>query len=228
MPGERGEIQGATGVPARAAGVVVAGGRGRRMGQDKAQVLLDGQPMARRVGAALQAVAEEVFLVTNRPGRHRNLGLPTRHDLVPNLGPLGGLYTALVFSPHPWCLLAACDYPLLSPGTVRTLLARANDTLADAVVPVVDGRAQPLLAAYRNTCLPTVRDRLVRGRLKMVELFSVLDVDWLTMEYISTTGGNRWSFLNVNTPEDHARAASYLRAWKSGQAGSSTCPPEIG
>ncbi len=192
-------------------GIIMAGGHGRRLGQDKALARLAGVPMAKRVAQALLAVSGEIVLITNDLARHEGLGIPMHRDLVPDLGPVGGVYTALCVTSTTWCLVVGCDYPLVTPASLTRVLDRAARTRADVVVPRLDGRPQPLLAAYRRTCLPALEAR-VRGRqLKMVELFSDLQVDWLPMRDFLHAGDVERSFHNVNTPEDLARAESFVR-----------------
>ncbi len=192
-------------------GVVTAGGRSRRFGRDKATAMLAGTTMAVRVAKALEPVTDQVILVTNYPDRHGGLGIPVHQDLVPNRGPVGALHTALHVVSTPWCLVVGCDYPLVTSRVLASIWAVARDSSADAVVPRIDGRPQPMVAAYRRSCAPILERRVVDGRLKMVELFSVLQVDWLTVSDFHPIGDIRRSFLNVNTPEDLERAASLLR-----------------
>ncbi len=201
--------------PGDVTGVVTTGGRSRRLGRDKATTPGGGTPMARRVADALRPLTDRVILVTNDPGRHTGLGLPTYRDLLPHRGPLGAVHTALRITTTPWCLVVACDYPLMTSSLLARILEQARHTVSDAVVPWIQGRPQPLVAAYRRSCAAAVERSLVAGRLKMVELFSVLKVDWLTVSDLHPAGDVRWSFLNVNTPEDLERAEAFLRSERS-------------
>lgn len=95
---------------------IVAGGKSRRMGQDKAHLLVDGVPMLVRTIFTAQAVAARVFVV----GRPPEMGLSNiefLNDAVPGLGPLGGIATALrhVKTASASVLALACDLPKLTP-----------------------------------------------------------------------------------------------------------------
>src|SRR6266536_4041886 len=81
-------------------GLVLSGGRSRRMGTDKARLLVQGQPLILRVAQRVAEVARPVLLATGRPGRLGPLGYAEVADEVPGSGPLGGLTAGLAASPH--------------------------------------------------------------------------------------------------------------------------------
>ena len=71
------------------AGIILAGGRSRRMGREKPLMKLGGEPIISRVADVLQEVFPEVVVVTNKPAAYDWLGLPMTRDIVPDMGPLG-------------------------------------------------------------------------------------------------------------------------------------------
>ena len=128
-------------------GFVLAGGRSRRMGFDKARAWWDGVPLAIAVARSLEAVCDRVVLV-----RRVDDGLPWRHPdgrdveiaREPASGehhPLWGVVTALEAARTPFVLVAPCDVPGISPASWTALLARAPSVACDAERP------HPLVAA---------------------------------------------------------------------------------
>ena len=77
---------------------------------------------------------------------------------------MAGLHAALKTSRSTWNLVAACDMPYIHERFLQGLLDLANmqDT-ADAIIPVVEGRMHPLLAAYRREAAESLERRLIRG-----------------------------------------------------------------
>lgn len=136
-------LPGGEAMRADALGAILAGGRSRRMGTDKALVPVGGIPMIERVAAALGDVANEVVIV----GRHDPLaGIPAVPDELPGpRGPLRGLVAALRHAADRPVLLVAVDHPLVRPATLRGLLGLFDQ---DAVVPVEGGVRQVTCAAY--------------------------------------------------------------------------------
>src|SRR5205814_447315 len=107
-----------------ALGVVLAGGRSRRMGADKALLRARaGGPALIEVvvGRLREAGLGSVLVVTNSPEEYAFLGLPAVADEVPGAGPLGGILTGLVYSPFERVFVVGCDMPLLRPALIKYL-----------------------------------------------------------------------------------------------------------
>jgi len=101
---------------------IMAGGKSRRMGQDKAWLDLgDGRPIVQRVIDVMREVADDVFLVANDE-RFATLGLRVVPDRFPEGGALGGIATGVGAATHDRVLVAACDMPFLRPDVFRLLV----------------------------------------------------------------------------------------------------------
>jgi molybdenum cofactor guanylyltransferase len=130
------------------AAFVLTGGRSRRMGSDKATLVLDGVPLAERVARACEeAGAVAVAFGGARPGLAA-LGRPIVEDEPAGVGPVGGVAAGLSWCPASWCLVVACDLVAPDPAVFRSLAA-ARRPGAEVVVPVVDGVRQVLVALWR-------------------------------------------------------------------------------
>ncbi len=133
------------------AGAVLCGGASRRMGSDKALLVVDGRPMAVRVADALAtAGARPVRAVGGDPDALAAVGLEVVPDLDPGEGPLGGIVTALAALPSDVVFVASCD--LVDPSSeavAATVAALANAPTASVAVPLVGGRRQWMHTAWR-------------------------------------------------------------------------------
>ena len=181
---------------------VMAGGKSRRMGRDKAWLDVgDGRPIVRRVIDVLAEVADEVFIVAN-DDRYRGLGLRVVADRFPDGGVLGGIATALGAAVHDRVLVAACDMPLLRPDVFRLLVARSEGS--DAVVPRVGGEYETLHALYSKACLAPIERALASGRLRVISFFDDVRVRAIDEAELRAVDPDLASFTNVNTPEELA------------------------
>jgi molybdopterin-guanine dinucleotide biosynthesis protein A len=134
------------------AGAVLCGGASRRMGRDKALIVVEGRALAVRVAEAIAAAgATSVVAVGGEADALRAAGLTAVPDAEPGAGPLTGIVTALGAVPDDIVFVAACD--LVAPSAeavaaaVRSLV---DDPLADVAAPVVGGRRQWMHAAWRR------------------------------------------------------------------------------
>jgi molybdopterin-guanine dinucleotide biosynthesis protein A len=130
------------------AGVVLTGGASRRMGRDKALLMVDGVPMAVRVATAM--VAAGVDPVVALGGDADGLlaaGLQVVPDRWPGEGPLGAIVTACEWSPHDVVVIAACDLPWLDASVLAGLLEALAGGQADVALARTD-RREPLCGAW--------------------------------------------------------------------------------
>jgi len=101
-------------------GIVLAGGRSRRFGQDKALAPLDGTPLIKRSVDLLKSVDLEPVIITNESADYSFLNCRIERDVFPDHGPLGGLYTAMKRLTGT-LLVLTCDMPFLEGSVLQTL-----------------------------------------------------------------------------------------------------------
>jgi molybdopterin-guanine dinucleotide biosynthesis protein A len=135
----------------RFSGAVLAGGRSRRFGRDKALEPVDGVAMAARVAATLRAAgATNVVAVGGDRTRLGEMGLQLRADSHPGEGPLGGLVDALAGSTAPVTVVVACDVPWIDAPTIAALVGTLGSEAVDVAFAHADGHREPLVAAWRT------------------------------------------------------------------------------
>ncbi len=190
---------------------IIAGGRARRLGgRSKSDLVIDGTRIIQRQLSVLGQVAEHILIVTNDLHRFRSSGLRVCADLIPDAGPLGGVYTALRRAPTSRTLVVASDLPFLHGPLLRHLHHRLGH--ADAVVPRDGARPQPLCAVYDRRCAERLRARLDRGALGVTDALDELDVVTLDTAEVGAFEDPRLVFCNVNAPDDLAQATSLASA----------------
>jgi molybdopterin-guanine dinucleotide biosynthesis protein A len=185
-------------------GAVLAGGQGRRMGSDKASLLLDGMSLAERALSVLAEVFPEVVLSASGRGGHPE-GWRVVSDRVQDRGPLAGLDAVLRYAGRRSVFLLACDLPLVGTEIVRAIVAEAasegprsdNPDRPRAWVARGGRGLQPLCGLYNGACLAVVERSLAAGFLSMRELLSRIEVTEVPLPQSGTE-----TLLNVNRPED--------------------------
>ena len=176
-------------------GAVLAGGRGSRMGQDKAGVQFRGRPLLDHVAAALVSAGLEVVVV----GREEPIGEYAAVRDLPGFGggPAVGLLSAFAHHPGRDVFLAAVDQPLLRAETVRGLV----DTPGDAVIPVANSHPQVTCALYRTACRKALEEMLGGGQAKLRRLLDRIHATMVGRETWSEWGEDGSSWLSLDTPE---------------------------
>jgi molybdopterin-guanine dinucleotide biosynthesis protein A len=199
-------------------GVLLAGGKSRRMGEDKRYLVVGEQTLLERGLGVLRSVFQEVLVVIAQDSPPLGVDARVVRDLVPDCGSLGGLYTGLTQATAPCIFVVACDMPFLSQAVIAQFTSRR--ATADIVMAKLAARLHPMHALYGKRCLPAVEQMIGARQLKIQEMVShaSLRVQYITEADLLTIDPSGRSFHNVNTPADLEVARSLLaRVPPSGQ-----------
>lgn len=191
-------------------GVVLAGGKSRRMGMDKAFIPLGGRTLIKRVTDVLAGIFSEVVIVVCADLNPQYADLPHRilKDQISGLGPMGGIETALKSLSGKGLFVVAADMPFLNPEVIQAILTYSEDY--DLVIPVLSGRLHPLHAFYAPQCLPVV-EKAIRHKQLAVHLLSEEVNSYLFPEAaFRNLDPELHSIVNINTPEGLVEAQERL------------------
>jgi molybdenum cofactor guanylyltransferase len=183
-------------------GILLAGGKSRRMGFDKRFLQLGGETLVRRALSVYERLFTEILIVVAEPAPElKDMGHQIVTDLIPNCATLGGLYTGLSLSHSRRIFAAACDMPFLSLEVIDHLLQFYDD---DIVMPKLVSGLQPMHAVYAKTCLPYFEHMMANNILsiQLVLEHDELQARLVEEEVLRILDPQLLSFLNLNTPED--------------------------
>jgi len=183
--------------------VIQAGGKSSRMGTDKVFLPFKGQTLLERVTGRLAPLTDDLLIISNQADKLKQLLYPAYPDLIASCGPLGGLYTGLVYARYPVVVAVACDMPFANPALLAKEAGMLDDLNVDVVIPAPGGKTEPLHAAYRKeTCLPVIEEGLNNGMRRLIEWHSQVRVYPMSKEEIQLYDPHSLAFLNINTSED--------------------------
>ncbi|MEE4022666.1 molybdenum cofactor guanylyltransferase [Gordonia sp. PKS22-38] len=186
------------------AGIVLAGGRSRRMGRDKAALEWEGEPLLARVVRIVGRRCDPVLVVApEESAAYRALygtGGPEARwvtDETPGAGPLGGLAVGLAHAADTgarWAFVCATDMPLITPELIDELLRGVTES-TQAVIASDAQRDHPMAGLYRTDAAGVIADLTAGGERRMLAA-----LDALTTHRVAV--GNPDWLTNVNAPED--------------------------
>jgi molybdopterin-guanine dinucleotide biosynthesis protein A len=177
--------------------LVLAGGTSRRMGRPKAWLEVGDTTLLRWMVERLGPAFSEVMVSFAEPEQVQEhvpyrLVFDRKHDA----GPLAGIEAGLAVAGNEVTFAVACDMPYVTREFAEMAVAAARG--CDAAMPRIDGRAEPVCAAYHRSSLAAVTTALDAGSLKAADLADRLDVTWLE-------GLDPGLFRSLNTTEDYQR-----------------------
>ena len=190
-------------------GIILAGGRARRMGGvDKGLVLLNQRPMIEHVLTALRPQVGAILINANRNAeKYAALGCPVVPDALDGyLGPLAGLASGMQAATTPYVVTVPCDSPLIGADIVPRLYETLAREHAEICVAHDGERTHPVFTLLKRELLPSLLAFLAAGERKIDLWFAKHK---LAVAYFSDTPQ---AFINVNSPEECRELEARLAA----------------
>lgn len=195
----------------RISGIILAGGRNRRMqGHNKALLHLGRDLFLDRLLTALAPDCSDRLVVARDLAPFKQHGVRTVRDQLKIRGPLTGIHAGLLHMQGDFGFVTSCDTPFLKSAVVH-LLATYLDPQVDVVVPLSGSFYQPLCAIYAARCVPLIEAMLARSEVKVDRLYTQINLKTVPYEEIQRVDPHLDSFFNVNTPDDLETARKMLR-----------------
>ena len=146
-------------------GLVLAGGKSQRMGEDKANIDYHGIPQAQHVANLIAPYCAKTF-ISSRPGQTIEIGTSYEklEDKLIGLGPFGAIATAFQHNPNKSWLVIACDLPLLTQKSVEQLIENRNPRkIATSFQSPVNEFPEPLITIWEPKSYPLLLQFLAQG-----------------------------------------------------------------
>ena len=188
--------------------IILAGGKGSRLGQEKARVILKGQNLVERTISRLGFLADDTVIVCAPWQKLPPLDLAVQPkfvtDAFPGRGPLVGIYSGLSVCGAGCAFVAACDMPFINSELVSYMLELSPGY--DVVIPRYEGLLEPLHAVYSRNCREAIWEMIERQEYKIDRLFENLNVKYLEVGELAKFDPEHLSFFNINTQQDLVKA----------------------
>jgi len=177
-------------------GAVLAGGKSIRFGEDKSLVEFDGVTFVERAVRFLEVLELNPIIVRNSFQDFSFLECPTVEDLIPEKGPLGGLYTALSYFSGEPVMIVTCDMPKLRLSRLKELQDNFDEDKLVTLFEITKDRYQPFPGIYKPELASEALAKLnnnelsLQGFLKNISEKKLIQCDEVE------------EFLNVNEQKD--------------------------
>lgn len=176
---------------------ILAGGKSSRMGTDKGLLLLEGKAMIQYVIEQMQAVFDTVIIVSNNTD-YEKFGLKVIPDLIKDIGPAGGIYTALHHSNAQLNFIVSCDMPLITKEAIEFIFKTRKKS--QIVLLKNQENLEPLFGLYTKDCETVWLQLIHQKTIKLQEM--VLQFNLQTIVVEDNTIFSQSLFKNINTKAD--------------------------
>jgi len=185
---------------------VLAGGKSSRMGEDKGLMLLGEKPMIAYVLDTVSKLNLPVKIIANSE-KYKELGFEVVKDIVPGMGPMGGLYTAFHYNCRPYIFLLSCDSPFITLLAAERLLNKSEKkpvTTAEVMTKI-----NPLFAVYHHSLQQKIGSCMANNQLKMKDMILSVNSKQVNMDDLLAT--EPFLFFNINNKTDFEKCSELLK-----------------
>ena len=203
-------------------GVVLAGGKSRRMGQNKSLLRIGDKTIIELIVDRIRPIFDEIILVTNSKDDYKMLKdiriVPDAY-IKEETNSIIGLYTGLLEAKHDYAFVLPCDMPFISRKLIEYMISNAKDY--DILVPYINGFYESLHGIYKKTSLEYIKYLYDSENYKIRNLFEKfpgLKIKKIDNSILEKLNVDKECFLNLNTPESYEKALKIFNA-KEGNHG---------
>ena len=182
----------------QATGIILAGGKSSRMGEDKGLVLLNGKPMIQYVIEALKEVVSNIIIISNNAS-YNKFGVPVYADIIKNKGPVGGIYTGLYHSTTELNFCISCDVPMVSSDFIFWLLNKSGN--ASVTLPMCKDKVHQMIGVYSKQVLSYFKESAEKEHLKLSQVNKDMDCEIIDIEK-EYANFDDLLFSNINTKNE--------------------------
>jgi len=188
--------------------IILAGGKNARMGREKAYLRIGERTIIEEQSDTLGRIFDEIIIVANSQNYFKNIDAKVVTDIIPDSGPLGGLYSGLAVSSNIHSFLIACDMPFINLELIDYMIKQIGEN--DIVIPLSSKGIETLFAVYSLNCLETIRRQIEFRNLKLLDILNFFKVRYISQEEVEKFDPKEFSFFNVNSQKDYEEA---LKIW---------------
>ncbi len=180
-------------------GIVLAGGRSSRMGEDKSLMKLNGKPLVEYSIDALKPLCDMVVISSGNM-IYDFTGCEVWPDELPDQAPIIGIYSCLKRSETEINIFLSCDMPLMSTSMIGFLVAKSAPF--DITVPIhKNGKIEPLCGIYKKSSIGIIKEFIDKGNYRLNECIRSASCQFIDVDsQIPCNTPNL--FININTPTD--------------------------
>ena len=186
-------------------GYILAGGKSSRMGTDKGLLLFEGKAMIQYVIEQMQPIFDKLVIVSNNP-EYEKFGLEVIPDLIKDIGPAGGIYTALNHSDSQLNFMVSCDMPFVTKEAIEFMITNSNES--QIVLLENQGKLEPLFGVYSKECEEKWLQLIQQGKFKLQDMVLHFKVKTIPVENNEIFAAS--FFKNINTKEDLNKALNRI------------------
>lgn len=181
---------------------ILCGGKSSRMGFDKCKIKIGDKYLIEMIGEGLEEVFDEVILISNDLNKFDGIKYRVVKDIIPNSGPMGGIYSALMHASSRNVFVTAGDMPVINSDYIRYMMDIIDSENTEGAVSLKGKYVEPLFAFYSKTMIDKFEDHIRNGSFKLLNVIRESNVHYISEEEVKVFSEDMDIFTNLNYRED--------------------------
>ncbi len=188
-------------------GIILCGGKSKRMGKNKALLMLEEKYVITYVIELLSQFCNNLLISTNSKDLDF-LKIKTVPDEFQNIGPIAGILSALRQSKTDKNIILSCDTPFINKDIIKYMLANSKNY--DVVLPVFNEHLQPMTGIFSKNIIPLIENEIKAGNFIPPRIFEKGNLNKLKIDK-NLKGWHKHLFFNINKPTDYEKAKEIIK-----------------
>ncbi len=191
---------------------ILSGGKNSRFnGENKAQLKLDNQKIIDRILNVLTTIFDEIIIVSNQKdlySEYTNVKIVS--DYYKEIGPLGGIHSALKNANNDNVFIVSCDMPFLNKDMIIKQIEFHHLKESDITIPRLADSNEPLHGIYKKSIISILEKHIQSSdNYRIRSLFEFISISYFL---IDTNEKTKKIFTNINNPDDYNKINSFINS----------------
>ena len=179
-------------------GFILAGGKSRRMGTDKALLRFQEEPLLVHMIKLIEPFCDNLA-ISGQNSDYSTFGIEMVPDLFSDCGPIAGIFSALKYSSSDWNLLVSVDVPFVNEELFHLLISNIGEY--DCIIPKHTSGVEPLIGLYHRQAVPIIKEIIMSGDYRVTNLLSKTNTRYVDCNHLIKKYPRL--FMNINRMEDY-------------------------
>lgn len=181
---------------------ILCGGKSSRMGFDKCKIKIGDKYLVEFIGEQLEEIFDDIILISNDLNKFEGIKYRLVKDIIPDSGPMGGIYSALKYSSSDNVFITACDMPVINTDFIKYMMEVINSKNVEGVVSIKSNYLEPLYAFYSTAMAGRFESHINQEKFKLHSVIKESNIHYIKESEIKAFSSDMDMFINMNYKAD--------------------------
>ncbi|MDF2672982.1 MAG: molybdopterin-guanine dinucleotide biosynthesis protein [Clostridiales bacterium] len=181
---------------------ILCGGKSSRMGFDKCKIKIGDKYLVEIIGEQLEEIFDDIILIANDLNKFDDMKYRIVRDIIPNSGPMGGIYSALNYSASNNVFITACDMPVINTDYIKYMMEIISNKNVEGAVSIKSDYIEPLYAFYSKSMIDKFESHIKKESFKLLSVIHESNMHFIQESEVRNFSSDMSIFTNLNYKAD--------------------------